>query len=208
MRQSRRYRKLGLTGGIGAGKSTAAEYFKRCGATVLDADAISRNALKTGGACYDAVVQAFGNGIVQNDGSIDRAMLASIVFSDESARRKLNSIVHPYVLETMESEAERLLEADPNATVIFDVPLLFECGLDRRMDGNIVVVAEDAVRIARIRARDGVDEAAARARIASQISQREQATRGDFVLDNGGTVSELHTQIDRLLSRIREGMGQ
>ena len=109
MRQSRRYRKLGLTGGIGAGKSTAAEYFKRCGATVLDADAISRNALKTGGACYDAVVQAFGNGIVQNDGSIDRAMLASIVFSDESARRKLNSIVHPYVLETMESEAERLL---------------------------------------------------------------------------------------------------
>lgn len=208
MRQSRRYRKLGLTGGIGAGKSTAAEYFKRCGATVLDADAISRNALKTGGACYDAVVQAFGNGIVQNDGSIDRAMLASIVFSDESARRKLNSIVHPYVLETMESEAERLLEADPNATVIFDVPLLLECGLDRRMDGNIVVVAEDAVRIARIRARDGVDEAAARARIASQISQREQAARGDFVLDNGGTVSELHTQIDRLLSRIREGMGQ
>ena len=85
---------------------------------------------------------------------------------------------------------------------------MFECGLDRRMDGNIVVVAEDAVRIARIRARDGVDEAAARARIASQISQREQAARGDFVLDNGGTVSELHTQIDRLLSRIREGMGQ
>ena len=112
--------------------------------------------------------------------------------------------VHPYVLNTMFAACERILRREENGLVVFDVPLLFECGADRRMDANVVVVAEDALRIARICHRSGMSEEAARARIRSQISQREQMARADYVIDNSGGLDALYAQVDRVYAALRE----
>lgn len=196
--------KIGLTGGIGAGKSTVAARLAALGAHVIDADAISRAALARDGACYGEALALFGPEIVKEDGEIDRPAVAARIFSDEAARQRFNAIVHPYVLNTMFAACEGILRREENGLVVFDVPLLFECGADRRMDANVVVVAEDALRIARICRRSGMSEEAARARIRSQISQREQMARADYVIDNSGGLDALYAQVDRVYAALRE----
>lgn len=197
--------KIGLTGGIGAGKSTVSARFAALGAHIIDADSISRNALRTNGPCYEEVISLFGHEIVQADGSFDRAAISSRIFADESLRLSLNSIVHPYVLRTMHMACNDLLSRDPDAIVIFDIPLLFECGADADMDCVIVVTASDDVRIERICKRDATSREKALSRIEAQIPQHEQAVRADFVIDNSGTLDELFAQIDAIFSLLRGG---
>ena len=200
-------RKVGLTGGIGAGKSTVAARLAMLGAHVLDADAISRAALDKDGACYAAVVEAFGPGVVKENGEIDRPAVSAVIFSDEAARRKLNAIVHPHVIDSLFTACGAIAAREENPIVVFDVPLLIECGLDREMDRNIVVVAEDAVRVTRICKRNGIGEDAARARMQSQISQQEQAQHADFVIDNSGDFATLYAAIDRVFAALQEEAG-
>jgi dephospho-CoA kinase len=193
----RAYKLIGLTGGIGAGKSTAAERFRACGALVLDADEISRASLKKDGACYDDVVALFGSVILMADGEIDRKKLAGIVFSDESKRRKLNAIVHPYVIEAMFSRAEEALSRS-GGIAVFEVPLLFESGMHEKMDRNILVTCGEEQRVQRILARDNTTREAALARIRAQMPEAEKRLLADFILENDGTIEQLNAQIDAL----------
>lgn len=188
---------VGLTGNIGSGKSTVSARWALHGAKVLDADGISRALLQTDGGCYGAVTAAFP-GVRLPDGAIDRRALARIVFSDEAARLTLNGIVHPAVCRAMLDEGARIRRTQPGAPVIFDVPLLFECGLDRQMDRNVFVYADDAVRLMRILARDGCDEAQALSRMRSQGSQTEKMARCGSVIDNSGDLAALYRQADDL----------
>ena len=186
---------IGLTGGIGSGKSTATAYLSALGAITLDADAISRALLEVGGGCYDAVLAAFGRGVCLGDGTIDRRALAGIVFSDETERERLNGIVHPAVCSELLRRAREAITGDPQAVVVLDVPLLFECGMYRDTDENILIYADDDVRLARVMARDNATEAQVRARMDAQMPQAEKRKLADVIIDNSTTLHSLHRQL-------------
>lgn len=186
---------VGLTGGIGSGKTTAAEYLRSLGAYTLDADAISRALLMKDGGCYQAVIDAFGKDILLADGAIDRKKLGGVVFRDEAARERLNAIVHPAVCGRLLLDANDILRRDPRGIVVLDVPLLFECGLYRQTDENMLIYADDAVRLARIVARDRCGEEAARLRMNAQMPQEQKRALADTVIDNSGTLASLQRQL-------------
>ncbi len=201
---ARGYRRIGLTGGIGSGKTTVAKRLGERGALVLDADALSRSALERDGACYEAVAEAFGGGILRADGTIDRAALAHIVFADPAKRERLNGIVHPYVIATLLGTADRALAQRPGAIAVFDVPLLFESGMHRDMDHTVLVVASEAARVGRVAARDGAAVEAVQKRIRSQMPEEEKRLLANEILDNNATLEELLVQADRLYERLTE----
>jgi dephospho-CoA kinase len=186
---------IGLTGGIGAGKSTVSNELRARGAIVIDADAITRELQQPGQAVFDAMVERFGRGILQDDGSLDRQAVADLVFPDPAALADLNAIVHPAVGAEI---AERLQSATgTDAIVILDVPLLVESGRDD-MGGTIVVDCDPEIAIQRLVAQRGFTEADARARIARQASREERLARADFVVDNTGSLAALEPQLDAL----------
>ena len=197
--QNPRY--IGLTGGIGSGKSTVARFFQELGCFVTDADAVSRRALDPGTACYRRTVETFGAEILLEDGAVNRKRLAAIIFSDDVKREALNGIIHPYVRETMLREAAA---APEEALVIFDVPLLFESKMEDMTSFTVCVVTEDKLRLRRVMERDGVDEAAVRARMAKQMPQWEKATLADMTLINNGTVEELREKTEALYAWLKE----
>jgi len=202
---SLKFQKIGLSGGIGAGKSTVSERLRFLGAKITDADKISKTALDTFGPCYNDVIALFGTEIVRADASLDRAVIAQKIFSNESLRLALNEIIHPYVLKTMHEQCDSYLNEDPNAIVVFDVPLLIECGAYKDMDKNIIVIADDLARIHRICKRNGTTPDEAKSRIRSQIPQEEQCTYADYVIDNSGTLEELYRQVDAVFAALRGG---
>jgi len=184
---------VGLTGGIGSGKSTVARLLAERGAVVVDADAIARDVVEPGTPGFDAVVDRFGFDVIAPDGSLDRAALADIVFHDEAARLDLNAITHPLVGEEM---TRRMGEAPPDAVVVLDVPLLAE-STRRIYDVVVVVEAPVDVRLDRLEGR-GVDRDDATARIAAQATDEERRAVADVVLDNGGDLESLERQVDDL----------
>lgn len=184
---------LGLTGGIGSGKSTVSAELARRGAVVIDADAITRSLQAPGTPVFEAMVERFGPGIVGPDGSLDRQAVADIVFTDPEALADLNAIVHPAVGVAM---ADQLQAARPDDIVVLDVPLLVESGRDD-LDGLVVVDVDPEVAIARLVEQRGFTEADARARVARQASREERRARAGFVIDNGGSRDELAAAIDR-----------
>jgi dephospho-CoA kinase len=186
---------VGLTGGIGSGKSTVARLLEDRGAVVLDADAFARDAVALGSAAFDAVIAKFGRRVVGPDGQLDRPALASIVFDDERARRDLEAIVHPEVRRRI---AEGIAaNAGSDRVVVLESPLLIETGTDRECDLVVVIAAPVVTRVARLVAR-GMREDDARSRIAAQSTLLEQARVADILLDNEGTTAELEAQVDRL----------
>ena len=197
------YIKIGLTGGIGAGKSTAAARFRALGALVLDADAIARAALEPGGACYLAVADAFGEEILLPDGKIDRKALAKIVFASEEKRALLNELVHPHVIEAMFSRAEADL-GKQGGIAVFEVPLLFESGMHERMDANVLVTADEETRLERVCRRDGATRESAISRIRAQMPDEQKRLLANYVLENNGSVAELNEQIDRVYNTLLE----
>lgn len=198
------YKRIGLTGGIGSGKTTAAGYFAALGAPVVGADEISRKSLEKGGACYVRTIETFGMGILHNDGTIDRKALAKIVFSDEKKRRALNGIIHPHVLEAMFEQADALFKDHGCKLVLFDVPLLFESGMDSEMDANILVACNEETRIRRVMERDDATREAALSRMRSQMPENEKRARADFVLDNNFSTSDLKQQVEALYKKLTE----
>jgi len=184
--------RIGLTGGIGAGKSAVARLLAGHGAVVIDADAVAREVVEPGSRGLDAVVAEFGPQVRGADGRLDRARLASIVFADTGARRRLNAIVHPLVGKRT---AELLAAAPPQAVVVHDVPLLVENDLARHYDLVLVVEAAEPARLARLAER-GIPPEQARARMAAQASDADRRAAADAVIGNDGTLADLAAEVD------------
>ncbi|HYF46570.1 MAG TPA: dephospho-CoA kinase [Acidimicrobiales bacterium] len=186
---------VGLTGGIGSGKSTVSARLAELGARVIDADAIVRELQEPGTEVFAAIVERFGEGVVAADGALDRQAVADIVFNDPDQLKALNEIVHPAVGVEI---AERLkAAAETDDVVVLDVPLLVESGRDD-MAATVVVDLDPELAIQRLVEHRGFDEADARARIARQVSREDRLAKATKVLDNSGTPDELVAQVDAL----------
>lgn len=192
---------LGITGGIATGKSTVAALLGECGAPVVSADQLAREAVAPGSDTLAALVAHFGNGIVAPDGRLDRAALAALVFADGRLRAELERITHPAIGRLAEARLAQL-RAGGAPLVVYEAPLLFEAGAAGRVDKVLVVTAAPAVQLARLLARGGIDRAEAEARIAAQLPQAEKAERADFVIDNSGTPEQLRTAVFELYRRL------
>ena len=190
---------IGLTGSIGSGKSTVAGLLVDRGATLLDADAIVRDLQTPGTPVFTAMVQRWGDRILDDDGWLDRQAVADIVFADADELAALNGIVHPAVGDEMTRRREAL--ADTDATVILDIPLLVESG-HQGLAGVIVVDVDPEVAVARLVAGRGFTPDDARSRIARQASREERLGRADLVVDNGGSLEDLTREVDRAWSWI------
>lgn len=184
---------VGLTGGIGSGKSTVARLLADRGAFVVDADEVAREVVGLGTPGLARVAAEFGRGVLATDGSLDRVALARTAFSDEAQRARLNAILHPLIARRT---AELMASAPPNAVRVHDVPLLTELGLADQYDLVIVVDAPDDVRLARLRDR-GVAEDDARARMAAQASPDQRRAIADIMIDNSGNLEYLESQVER-----------
>ena len=191
---------VGLTGGLGSGKSTVSGMLAERGAVVLDADAFARDAVGSGTTGFDRVVARFGPGIVGADGELDRAKLASIVFNDEPALRDLEAIVHPEVRRMVEEGVSA--NAGTDRVVVLVNPLLIEMGTHRDCDVVVVVSASPQAQLERVVAR-GMARGDAAARMANQLPMDERARHADVLLDNDGDLAQLERQVDRLWADLR-----
>ena len=192
---------VGLTGGIGAGKSTVSKLLAERGAAIVDADEIARDLQRPGTPVVAAMVERFGDHIIAEDGSLLRAEVAKIVFSDEQALKDLNGIVHP----AMQAEIQRQIDlnADTDRVVVLDFPLLGE-NPRKGMAATIVVDIPYDLAVARVVEYRGMDEDDAQNRINSQISREERLERATHVVDNSGTFDNLATQVDELWAAVVE----
>lgn len=190
---------IGLTGGIGSGKSTFAALLRARGAAVVDADQLSRDAVAPGSAGLAEVVATFGAEVLDASGALDRKRMAARVFADPAARQQLERIVHPRVREAMAAELQRLA-AKGVPLVLYDVPLLYEAGRERDVEAVVVVWAPHESQLARLARRDGLSAAEAEARISAQLPLDEKARRADYVVVNDSTLDALAAKADALLS--------
>ena len=187
---------VGLTGGIGSGKSTVSALLARRGAVIVDADLIAREVVEPGGLAYAGLVERFGSEILTSDGTVDRPKLAAIVFNDAAARRDLNAVTHPAVGMVM---AQRAAEhRDTDNVVVMDIPLLADGGRERYgLAGVIVVDTPVEVAVQRLVEQREFSEADARARVAAQISREQRRAIADVVVDNSGTLDQLEREVER-----------
>lgn len=198
-----RPRLIGLTGNIGSGKSTVARLLAAKGAAIVDADALARQATDDP-QVLAAIAQQLGSELVRG-GQLDRAATARRVFADPEARRRLNSIVHPWVRRAMAAQVATLLAGpEPPPVIILDIPLLYESGLEPTLDAVIVVNASLKTRIDRVTAHAQLSADEARARDAAQLPLAEKVARADFVVDNEGDLTRLAAQIDSLWALLHQ----
>ena len=190
-------RVFGLTGNIGSGKSTVAAMLREAGIPVLDADRISKEVTAPGGRAYDAVVQAFGRGIVRDDGSIDRKRLGEIVFSDPASRERLERITHPAILEAMK-EAIAGIEREGHRATVVEATLIHESGRKGLFDAVISVTCDRETAISRLAARDGMSRSQAEARLRAQMDADRKAGASDYVIDNSASPEETSRQVKRI----------
>jgi dephospho-CoA kinase len=194
---------VGLTGGIGAGKSTFAALLAERGAQIIDADVFARDALKPGEEAWNAVVEQFGDEILAAGSmEVDRKRLAAIVFSDVKQRIALNAIVHPVVLRRIADSLDKLRATDE--IVLLDAALLVETGLDKDLDHVIVVTAPEATRESRLVSGRGMSRTDVRARMAAQASEQELLGKADVVVRNEGGLDQLTAEADRAWQRLLE----
>ena len=186
-------RVIGLTGGIGSGKSLAAEYFADLGALVIDADQLSRAAIERGSKGFDKVVALFGDSILKN-GEIDRRALGELVFRDPTKKAALEAIIHPWVRSEFEAA---VLSLSGNQTLVYEIPLLFETGGADRFDTVITVEAAMDKRIERLREK-GLHPSEIQARVAAQASREERVSIADFVIENSGSKDDLLRQVENI----------
>ncbi|MBS3181386.1 dephospho-CoA kinase [Leucobacter manosquensis] len=192
-------RLIGLTGGIAAGKSTIGRRLAQHGAIRIDADDLARDAVAPGSPGLARVVQRFGSGVLSADATLDRAALGARVFGDAAALGELNAIVHPEVRRLFRERVERARAEDPDAIVVYEVPLLVETAArDEPWDHIVVAEADADTRIARMMSLRGMSEDAARQRISQQASDEERRAVADVVIDTSGTEAETLEQADRL----------
>jgi dephospho-CoA kinase len=188
-------RLIGLTGGIATGKSTVNGMLATHGAAVIDADELAREAVRPGEPTLERVAERFGAGIMQPDGSLDRARLGAIVFADPTARRDLEAITHPRILELMQERIAAAMAGD-SPLVVVDIPLLFENGRETMFEGVLLVYAPADVQVRRLHERNHLDDAAARQRISAQLPIDEKRARATWVIDNGGDLDATQREVD------------
>ena len=192
---------VGLTGGIGSGKSAAAEEFERLGATVIDTDAIAHELTEAGGAALPQIESQFGNGFITARGAMDRDAMRRRVFSDPAAKQALERLLHPMI----RAEADRRIAAAPGPYVVYVVPLLIETGGQRdRVHRVLVVDAPEALQVERVRARSGLSDKEIRSIIAQQAARAGRLAAADDVIDNAGTLDALRKQVAALDARYRK----
>ncbi|WP_298596003.1 dephospho-CoA kinase [Zoogloea sp.] len=186
---------VGLTGGIGSGKSAAADLFAARGALVVDTDQIAHQLTAPGGAAMEAIREAFGNGVVGLDGALNRAAMRALAFEDPAVRKRLEAILHPMI----RAESERLCLAATAPYVMLVVPLLIESGTYRQRVRRLCVVdCPEEVQVARVMQRSGLEERQVRAIMAAQATRAERLAAADDVVDNGSSYEQLAAQVERL----------
>lgn len=188
---------IALTGGIACGKTTVSQMLAERGAAVIDADQISRGLTAPGGRALPAVRETFGDGVFLEDGTLDRARLAKVVFADREAIERLNAIIHPLVQQEMDAQLE-LCRKNGEQVVVLDVPLLFEAGMQHMGDIVACVTAPQEIQIMRMHSRNGYTREEAMSRIRSQMAVDEKAKRSDVVIDTNCTLDELRTNVEML----------
>lgn len=192
-------RVIALTGGIGCGKSLAAQYFAELGALVIDADQLARAAIERGSQGFDEVISFFGDSIL-NNGDIDRRALGELIFKDPEAKKKLEGIIHPFVRHQFE-EAVASLKSDEN--LVYEIPLLVETGAQDRFDIVVTIESELENRIARLRQR-GMHISEIEGRIASQATREQRVAVADYLIENDGTEDELFRQVENIWDSLHE----
>ncbi len=198
--------RVGVTGGIGSGKSTACKLFEKLGRTVLSADGIARQLTETNDDVKLSIRNAFGDKVFFENGLLNRSALATIIFQNQSLRKKLDAIVHPHVFAAVDHAIEQIPRSKLSPYVLIEAALIFESGMDERMDYTIVVHADEQTRIQRVMERDKIDRTAVVARIESQMDPKEKKDLADFVIENDGDESELLERVkflDRILSMMK-----
>jgi dephospho-CoA kinase len=202
---------LGLSGGIGSGKSTVTRILSELGATTIDADAIVHEQQAPGQPLLVEIAKAFGDEVIAADGSLDREALGNIVFKDESARARLGNLMHPPVIAEMMRRAKAAVESEV-PLVVLDIPLLFEgrqsgrgSGAVMNFDATVCVWVRRDVQLARTVERDGCSEEEAERRIAAQLPIDEKREMADYVIDNSGSPAETRAQVEALVARLTKG---
>ena len=190
---------IGLTGGIGAGKSTVAAMFAALGAAVIDTDAIAREVVAPPSPVLDAIKAEFGPGVIGPDERLLRDALGRIVFADQAKRARLNQLMHPAILKRT---LEKIASYSPSAKVVVVVPLLFESGFERNCNAVVAVVADAAVRRARVAARDGLTPEDVDARMSTQLPDAEYERRATLVVRNNGDVKALNREVAAAWQRL------
>jgi len=197
--------RIGLTGGIAAGKSLVSGMLVSLGAWILDADAISREVVEPGTEGLKAVVKEFGEGMLTPDGTLNRRALGAAVFGDEAKLKRLNGILHPMIKAEMLRRAAEIEEKHPEDMVVFDVPLLIECGWQDVAEEVWLVSAPIGERIRRIALRDGLSEEQAMERISAQMTDEEKAKYADVIIDHGGSIEALEQRVAKLYAERKYG---
>ncbi|MDD5922900.1 MAG: dephospho-CoA kinase [Eubacteriales bacterium] len=199
---------IGITGGIGSGKSTLSEYYKEKGYPVLDVDEISRAVTRAGGASIPSIRKAFGGSMILPDGSLDRKKMADLVFSDDEARKKLENIVVGEATRQIVDAIERYRASGKYDIIFLDAPTLFENGGDRLTDQVWLVTADAEIRIARVMARDGSSREQVLARMRKQLPEEEKIRRADQVLYNNEGREEFLRKAEELIKNVFETTGR
>lgn len=194
---------VGVTGSVGSGKTTVSRMFEKEGAYVIDADQIARELVQPRRIAWREIVRAFGSEILDKEGSIDRRRLAGIAFSSPPKREMLNKILHPRIKREMERRARAIGQKDPEAIVIFDVPLLVETGYHRDMDQIVVVTSSEKKQIERMKKRVGMDEEETRRIISSQMKIEEKMKAADFVIRNEGSLKTTRRRVRKVFQDLR-----
>ena len=189
-------RVLGLTGGIGSGKSMVAQMFSQLGAIVIDADKLAREVVEPGQPALDEIAATFGPQVLLPDGRLDRPKLGEIIFADPAQRAKLDAITHPRIRARMEEEI-KARRSGPGVLIV-DIPLLYENDRGRSVERVIVVWVDPVTQLRRIRERDGLTADAARQRIAAQMPLEAKRARADHVIDNSGTRADTQAQVEAI----------
>jgi dephospho-CoA kinase len=197
-------RRVALTGGIATGKSHVRAHLEALGVPTIDADALARQAVAPGTAGLAAVVRRFGREILLPDGSLNRRSLAQTVFSDMSARRDLEAIIHPAVRAAIDAWFERL-NGEGAPIGVADIPLLYEAGREREFELVIVAACAPATQLRRLIERDALSETEARARLAAQLPVEEKARRADYVVGTDGSIAETNRQVEAVWRQITTG---
>lgn len=200
---TRRFLLVGLTGGIATGKSTVSEMLRRLGCVIIDADVLAREVVAPGEPALAEIVREFGPAVLQPDGTLDRKALGAIVFGDADRRRRLEAITHPAIRARFAARLAALEAEGFDGIVVFDAAVIVESGGHRMLDRLIVVVTDEATELGRLVARDGIDVAEARRKIASQMPLTEKAKLADHVIDNSGDRAATEAQVRRVHAALR-----
>jgi len=195
--------RVGLTGGIATGKSTVGAMFVELGCHLIESDQITHQLFEPGQAVYAAVVKQFGNRILALDGTIDRRILGDIVFKDPQARARLNSMVHPAIIQRQQEWLQDMEAQDPHGIAIVDAALMIEVGTYKKYDKVIVVTCSPEMQRGRLRARSALSEDEIESRIRSQMPNEEKIKYADFVIDNSGSIQSTHVQVETVYRQLR-----